>query len=99
MHIRIFQSGGFAGERIKLKEISDQQLPSEKRPLLQALLDKADAYYAGKTRKHKGEVGADLLQYEIEIPDNNDKHTHVYKFANTPNDQPLTDLMNFIMNL
>jgi hypothetical protein len=97
MHIRIFQSGGFAGERIKLKEISDQQLSTEKRPLLQALLDKADAYYANKTRKQNGEIGADLLQYEIEIPD--PKSTHVYKFTNTPNDQPLTDLMNFIMNL
>lgn len=98
MHIRIFQSGGFAGERIKLKEISDQQLPPEKRSLLQVLLDKADAHYAGKTGQNKSETGADLLQYEIEIPGNN-KPAHVYKFANTPGDQPLTDLMNFIMNL
>jgi hypothetical protein len=97
MHIRVFQSGGFAGERIQLKEISDQQLSPEKRPLLQVLLNKADAYYATKSRKHNGEIGADQLQYEIEIPD--PQSTHVYKFTNTPSDQPLTDLMNFIMNL
>ena len=95
MHIRIFQSGGFEGERIQLREITDQQLPPEKRPLLQALLDKADAYYATKTRKQNGETGADLLQYEIEIPDT--RSTHVYKFANTASDQPLSDLMNFII--
>lgn len=97
MHIRVFQSGGFAGERIQLKEISDQQLPPEKRPLLQVLLDKADAYYATKTRKNNGEIGADQLQYEIEIPD--PKSTHVYKFTNSPKDQPLTELLHFIMDL
>ena len=97
MQIRIFQSGGFAGERIQLKEISDADLPPEKRPVLQSLLDKANEFYAAQTQNSNGEIGADLLQYEIEIPEK--RGTQVYKFVKSPNSQPMTDLFDFLMSL
>lgn len=97
MQIRVFQSGGFAGERIQLKEISDNHLPAEKRPLLQSLLDKASEFYATQAKKSNGEIGADLLQYEIEVPDG--RNTNVYKFVKSPNNQPMADLLDFLLSL
>lgn len=97
MQIRVFQSGGFAGDRIQLKEISDSQLPVEKRTLLQTLLDNAAAFETSHSKNGNGEIGADLLQYEIEVPG---KHgSHVYKFVKSPNNKPMTDLLDFLLGL
>jgi hypothetical protein len=97
MDIKIFQSGGYAGERIQLKTVSDSQLPADKRHSLQTLLNKAAAYYTSHTKKSNGEVGSDLLQYEIEVP--GEKGTYVYKFVKSPNNQPMTELLDFLLSL
>jgi hypothetical protein len=97
MQIRVFQSGGFAGDRIQLKEISDSQLPTEKRTRLQALLDQAAAFETARSKKSNGEIGADLLQYEIEVPEK--RGHHVYKFVKSPNNQPMNELLDFLLSL
>ena len=97
MHIKVFQSGGFAGDRIQLKDISDSQLPAEKRTLLQTLLDKAAAFESTRIKKSNGEIGADLLQYEIEVP--NGQGHHIYKFVKSSNNQPMNDLLDFLLSL
>jgi len=97
MTIRVFQSGGFAGDRIQLKEVSDNQLSPEKRSLLESLLDKAETFYAAQTKKSNGEIGADLLQYEIEIPAG--RSSQIYKFVKSPNNQPMTELLDFLLNV
>jgi hypothetical protein len=97
MHIKVFQSGGFAGDRIQLKDISDSQLSVEKRTLLQTLLDKAAAFETSHSKKSNGEIGADLLQYEIEVPDR--QGNHVYKFVKSSNNQPMNDLLDFLLGL
>ena len=97
MEIKVFQSGGFAGERIQLKKVADEQLPADKLPLLKSLLTKAETFYAAHQENAGGEVGADMLQYEIEVPDN--KGTHLFKFVKSSNNQPMADLLNFLLSV
>lgn len=97
MTIKVFQSGGFAGDRVQLKEIPEEQLSPEKRSLLESLLDKVQTFYAAQTKKGNGEIGADLLQYEIEIP--NGRSSQVYKFVKSANNQPMTELLDFLLSV
>src|SRR5438093_7493383 len=100
MEIKVYQSGGFAGERIKLKEIVDKEIPPQKIATLHELLDKSGIFTV--TEKNKFPQIPDGfdndLQYEILITDNNNIQ-HSVTFIKSPDTKALAELLDYLMNL
>jgi hypothetical protein len=97
MEIKIYQSGGFAGERIKLKEISDKQLTQQSKEKLKELLGGSE-FYAQKTAAKEGvkpEGFDNDLQYEISVSDKKGEHKVV--FQKTEGTKSLNELFDFLM--
>jgi hypothetical protein len=97
MKIELSQSGGFAGETIKLKEISSDKISGDDKIKLDSLLKDTD-FFNIKPQKYKKEVGADLLTYTLKITKSKNQHNEV-SFDDSVSDNSLLKLVSLIRSM
>lgn len=76
MKITIRRTGGYAGLDEAVAAIDTSQLAPEKARQIEAAINKANFF---TQPAHTGEVGADMLRYEISVSDG--ARTHAIAFA------------------
>ncbi len=97
MKIELSQSGGYAGETIKLKEISSEKISASVKTKLDALLKESDFFNMKKVELKK-EIGADLLTYTLKIS-KSDNQSHEVSFGDTVSDSSFSKLVTLIKSL
>ena len=95
MKIDLYQHGGIAGDRIRIKEINDNDLNSLQKDALRSMIENADFFNIESDQTDKSIIGADLLTYEIIIEDGGQKSiVHLIK---TEKNTPLEQLLNSLL--
>ena len=97
MKIELSQSGGYAGETIKLKEISSHNIPKAVKAKLDTLLQETD-FFNIKPGEHRKEVGADLLTYTLKISESENQQNEV-SFGDLVDDSSFSKLVTLVRNL
>jgi hypothetical protein len=97
MQITVSQKGGFAGDRIELKNVNDQSLSAEDRIQLNKLLDTSTFFSLPVTiTKNETPTGFDDdLEYEIAVK-TNDK-SHVVSFRKNEQTKELNQLLDYLL--
>lgn len=98
MKIELSQSGGYAGETIKLKEIDADKMPAAVKKQLNELLQKTDFFNLQKIGDN-AETGADMLTYTLKINKGKNKNKEI-SFGDAVNDDShFSKLVNLIKSL
>ena len=97
MKIELSQSGGYAGETIKLKEISSENIPRAVKAKLDTLLKETD-FFNIKKGAHAKEIGADLLTYTLKIS-KSENQQHEVSFGDLADDSSFSKLIALVRNL
>ena len=97
MKIELSQSGGFAGETIKLKEVSTDKLEAPVREQLDALLSETDFFTLGEIAG-SDEKGADLLTYHLKITGSKNQ-TNEVSLSDPVTDPSLAKLLSLVKSL
>ena len=97
MKIELSQSGGYAGETIKLKEISSDKISPVAKAKLDTLLDEAN-FFNIKEGEASKEAGADFLTYTLKVSKSKDQHNEV-TFGDLIDDSSFARLIAFIKSL
>jgi len=67
MKIEVYQEGGFAGKRLKVKEVTDREMTPVQINNVLSLINESDFYHLEPEQQMEGVIGADLLIYEMVI--------------------------------
>src|SRR5215813_2488829 len=97
MKIELSQSGGLAGEIIRLKELSSENISEANKEKLNALLKETDFFNLGKNEVRK-DIGADLLTYHLKISESNSQSNEV-TFDDSLSDSSFSKLVSLIRSL
>jgi len=97
MKIELSQSGGYAGETIKLKEISSEHISAANKEKLNALLNETDFFNLAENELKK-DIGADLLTYHLKISKSKNE-SHKVSFGDSVSNSSLSKLLTLIKSL
>lgn len=97
MKIELSQSGGYAGETIKLKEISSDKISQAVKAKLDTLLKETD-FFNIKQGESAKEIGADLLTYTLKISKSENQQNEI-SFGDLADDSPFSKLVTLVRSL
>ncbi len=97
MKIEVYQSGGFAGEQVKLKELDTDNMGASEQENIQKLITQAQFFKLNQQEVFNRSIGSDLLLYEITISDKTDSRS--LQFVKSDKTTSLNDLMDYLLSL
>lgn len=96
MIINVYQSGGFSGDQIKLKELDTTNLAPNEQDIISKLVNQANFFQLNQQEVAGRTMGSDLLEYEIDILDKSD--TGSVKFVKASHTPELNQLLEFVLS-
>lgn len=97
MKIELYQSGGYVGDRIKIKELSDTDMSIENLGKLKQYIKAADFFKMDANQLLSDQVIASPLIYELTIADG--KRSKTVKAVSPSTHTHLSALLTFILSL
>ncbi|MEO6358696.1 MAG: hypothetical protein ABIU77_24390 [Ferruginibacter sp.] len=97
MKIELYQSGGYVGDRIKIKELNDTNMSVENVSKLKQYIKEADFFKIDANQLSSDQVIASPLIYELTIADG--KKSKTVKAVSPSTNTHLSALLTFILGL